>query len=85
MYTTRPFYGYVNKTILMICNCLDIQRIPAFAINVVRGIFIWSFYRDVCPIYSPKTLWETMFLKNKEKDSLTSSSVLGSLIYLSAR
>ena len=39
MYTTRPFYGYVNKTMLMICDCLDIQKIPAFAINVVRGIF----------------------------------------------
>ena len=84
MYTTRPFYGCVNKTKLMICDCLDIQRIPAFAIKVVRGIFRWLFYCDVCPIYSPKTLWQTMFFKSKEQDSLTTSSVRGSLMYLLA-
>ena len=70
------------------CDCLDIQRRPAFTINVVRGIFTW-FHREVCPICSPKALWETLLLflkKNKtEQYLLTSSSVRGSLIYLSAR
>ena len=67
MYATKPFYGYVNKTILTICDCLGIQRIPAFSINVVQGNFRGSFYREVCPVYSPKTLWETMFFKKKKR------------------
>ena len=63
--TTTPFCGYVNKTVLMICDGLDIQRIPAFAVNVVRGVFRWSFYRDLCPIYSHKILRKTVFFKKQ--------------------
>lgn len=75
MYTAWPFNNNVHETILVVTQCLYIQRIFTIPINKVCGIRQMFFVLDMCTDNCPQALWQKL-----ATSQLTSGSVFGVLM-----